>query len=503
MHWRVLPSPWTIPMPNLASAPSSASSSVTICPVPSKATAAGAVPVLDGLEPAHHGLQRHRPGDRLQLAARRCAAAARSHGRGCQRRQRLPALGAGHAQVHRVVGGGRQVHRLAVLEVHVQPAAGRAEAADRGGGTVGRQPLPAPCPGRAAPAAAAARGSAGRHARAAGARRRSGAGRLKASPRHARGGRGLEEQAALQQLARQQQHQRERRRQRMAARWIRPVDQQQPRDQQPARGSADEAADRDRARSPHHQQRHALAGGVLPLRAGGAAPRPRRAASPSWPAPAPATAGGSHPLRPPTADTAADPTSTTATVAASPSTAVVPKNLIPVGTPAQCARRVAAYTITEQNTLAKPGPPPRPPTAARAPPAPAPPGRDAAAGTRDSRVQARPRRRTGRRPGPRGSARRCAAPATPGRRTAAAPGATRSRPAPGTPAPGPARRGPGPRPRRRKVEQPVHDRGGGEGAHRQLGQHQHDHQRRMRVLGADAGRSRRAAGWAAPRRALL
>ncbi len=30
MHWRVFPSPWRIPMPNLASAPRNAISSVTI-----------------------------------------------------------------------------------------------------------------------------------------------------------------------------------------------------------------------------------------------------------------------------------------------------------------------------------------------------------------------------------------------------------------------------------------------------------------------------------------
>ena len=41
MHWRVFPSPCAIPMPNLASAPSSASSSVGICPVPRNATDSG------------------------------------------------------------------------------------------------------------------------------------------------------------------------------------------------------------------------------------------------------------------------------------------------------------------------------------------------------------------------------------------------------------------------------------------------------------------------------
>jgi hypothetical protein len=41
MHWRVLPSPWTIPIPNLARDPRKASSSLTICPVPRKATESG------------------------------------------------------------------------------------------------------------------------------------------------------------------------------------------------------------------------------------------------------------------------------------------------------------------------------------------------------------------------------------------------------------------------------------------------------------------------------
>src|SRR5262249_40810671 len=41
MHWRVLPSPCTMPIPNLPSAPRSASSSVGLCPVPSHATDSG------------------------------------------------------------------------------------------------------------------------------------------------------------------------------------------------------------------------------------------------------------------------------------------------------------------------------------------------------------------------------------------------------------------------------------------------------------------------------
>ncbi len=41
MHWRVLPSPCTMPMPNLATAPSRAISSVAIWPVLRNATESG------------------------------------------------------------------------------------------------------------------------------------------------------------------------------------------------------------------------------------------------------------------------------------------------------------------------------------------------------------------------------------------------------------------------------------------------------------------------------
>ena len=41
MHWRVLPSPCAIPIPNFASAPSRASSSVGSWPVPRNATDSG------------------------------------------------------------------------------------------------------------------------------------------------------------------------------------------------------------------------------------------------------------------------------------------------------------------------------------------------------------------------------------------------------------------------------------------------------------------------------
>ena len=41
MHWRVLPSPCAMPIPNFASAPSSAISSVGICPVLRNATDSG------------------------------------------------------------------------------------------------------------------------------------------------------------------------------------------------------------------------------------------------------------------------------------------------------------------------------------------------------------------------------------------------------------------------------------------------------------------------------
>ena len=141
MHWRVLPSPWTMPMPNLASAPSSASSSVTICPVPSQATEAG--PCLVWI-----AFMRATKVDSASGQATGCslpfgAAQQRRGGAvgGPQRRQRLPPLGTGHAQVDRVVLGGRQVDRLAFLQMHRQPAARGAEAAHHGGGLIRPQAI--------------------------------------------------------------------------------------------------------------------------------------------------------------------------------------------------------------------------------------------------------------------------------------------------------------------------------------------------------------------------
>jgi hypothetical protein len=52
---------------------------------------------------------------------------------GPERCQRLPPLGARHAEVHRVLGGRGQVHRLPVAQMHVQRAAGRAVPADARG----------------------------------------------------------------------------------------------------------------------------------------------------------------------------------------------------------------------------------------------------------------------------------------------------------------------------------------------------------------------------------
>ena len=51
MHCRVLPSPWTIPMPNFASAPSSAISSVGIWPVLENATDCRPVAALNFADP--------------------------------------------------------------------------------------------------------------------------------------------------------------------------------------------------------------------------------------------------------------------------------------------------------------------------------------------------------------------------------------------------------------------------------------------------------------------
>ena len=119
---------------------------------------------LDRLEPAGHRRQRGLPVDRPPLAV---GVAQQRDGRavgGVEDRQRLPPLRAGHAEVDRVVGRGRQVDRLAVAQVDVQAATGRAVAADHARGRVGRLAARGPGRGRTGPAPGAARGSGGRPA---------------------------------------------------------------------------------------------------------------------------------------------------------------------------------------------------------------------------------------------------------------------------------------------------------------------------------------------------
>ena len=118
MHWRVLPSPWTMPMPNLASAPSNAISSVAIWPVARNATDSGPCLAWIALKRSTKVASAVVPVD----AAPACRRASRSSGvRGAvgraQRRQRLPTLGAGHAEVDRIVARRREVHRVAVAQV--------------------------------------------------------------------------------------------------------------------------------------------------------------------------------------------------------------------------------------------------------------------------------------------------------------------------------------------------------------------------------------------------
>ena len=101
---------------------------------------AAAVRGLDGFKFPAKGVYCFGPVDRPQHAGRiaqqrgRCAV-----GRG-ERRERFPALRAGHAEIHRVVGIGCQVDRLALrVEVDLQRAAGAAEATDRLGGAGRRE----------------------------------------------------------------------------------------------------------------------------------------------------------------------------------------------------------------------------------------------------------------------------------------------------------------------------------------------------------------------------
>ena len=98
-----------------------------------------AVLILDGLHPHGEDLQRGVPIDGFEFALlvaqqRR----GRAVGRG-QRCERLPAFRAGHAEVHRVIARRAQVDGLAVAQMHVQPAARGAEAADHRGGAVRRE----------------------------------------------------------------------------------------------------------------------------------------------------------------------------------------------------------------------------------------------------------------------------------------------------------------------------------------------------------------------------
>jgi hypothetical protein len=96
--------------------------------------------VLDGAKARHERVERFGPRDWLLCAVfaaqerRGRAVIARKH------RQRFPAFGTRLAQVHRVVRRGRRVDRDAVFNVHVEAAAGAAEAADHGRGLVGREP---------------------------------------------------------------------------------------------------------------------------------------------------------------------------------------------------------------------------------------------------------------------------------------------------------------------------------------------------------------------------
>ena len=64
---------------------------------------------------------------------------------GLQDLQRLPALGAGHAEIHRILRFRTEAHRLAVAKMDLQPAAGRAKAADHrryGVGGLARRDFP-------------------------------------------------------------------------------------------------------------------------------------------------------------------------------------------------------------------------------------------------------------------------------------------------------------------------------------------------------------------------
>ena len=120
MHCRVLPSPCSMPMPNLASAPSSAISSVTIWPVLRKATECGpwaawiAFMRSTNVRSAASQLTgSSSPGGVAQQRRRRAVG-------GVEHRERFPALGARHAEIHRIVGRRREADGRAVAEVDVR-----------------------------------------------------------------------------------------------------------------------------------------------------------------------------------------------------------------------------------------------------------------------------------------------------------------------------------------------------------------------------------------------
>ena len=113
-----------------------------ICPVPSQATDSGPCFCLDGLEARRPCLEDgFVPGHGLDsLPLRRDERRRRASGP-AQRRERLPALGAGHAEVDGIVRGRREADGLPFSQVDVEAAASRAEAADHRGGLVGRDAL--------------------------------------------------------------------------------------------------------------------------------------------------------------------------------------------------------------------------------------------------------------------------------------------------------------------------------------------------------------------------
>ncbi len=96
--------------------------------------------LLNRLESQHKSLKRGVPihgfhFSRLIPKKRSCGAILRG-----KRRKSLPAFRAGHAQIHGIVGIGREINRLAVSQMDVQPTAGRTKSAHRRGGIVRREP---------------------------------------------------------------------------------------------------------------------------------------------------------------------------------------------------------------------------------------------------------------------------------------------------------------------------------------------------------------------------